>query len=298
MRIGVVANPMAGSHRGGLVMRRTVESLKSHGHQVEAVLTARRGEAIGRSEELADEGMDALISIGGDGTLNEVVNGVYRSRNGEHVAVGMVPAGRGRDTARTLGSLPQAHLPDLATFAPRLVDLGLVHNAVGETRAFINGAGFGFDAAVASRAINYRRLPGTIPYFIATTVVLPRFQSFHVEVQTQTAIHDLDALAVMASNCQYVGGGMKVAPDADPGDGLLDFLVMKSMTKPDFAANFLRVYRGTHVTHPAILTFRATAARFTLDRHLLTHVDGEIERETTTAIDIMPAALHWIGPGR
>lgn len=297
-RIGVVANPMAGSRRGGLVLRRTVEALKGYGHQVEAVLTHTRGEAIGRSRELADGGIDLIISIGGDGTLNEVVNGVYLSRNRECVAVGMVAAGRGRDTARTLGSLPQAHLPELETFETRLVDLGLVHDATGATRAFINGAGFGFDAAVASRAINYRRMPGTVPYFIATAFVLPRFRPFHVEIQTATATYDLDALAVMASNCQYVGGGMKVAPDADPADGLLDFLVMKSMTKPDFAANFLRVYRGTHVSHPAVLTFRATEARFVCDQHLLTHVDGEIERETTTAIDILPAALRWIGPHR
>lgn len=298
MRIGVVANPEAGQRRGDQVLRRTVESLKGYGHLVQAAMTEEPGQAIAQSRELADGGIDAVISIGGDGTLNEVVNGVYQSRNAASVAVGMVAAGRGRDTARTLGSFPQSRLPDPAHSEVRLVDFGVVHSAGGGSRVFINGAGFGFDAAVASRAVHLRRMPGTLPYIVATAFELPRFQSFHVEVRTESESYRLDALAVMASNCKYVGGGMKVAPAADPADGLLDFLVMKSMTKPEFAANFLRVYRGTHITHPAVLTLQATLAEFALDQQVLTHVDGEIETDITAAIGIAPAALHWIGPRR
>lgn len=297
MRIGVVANPVAGQHRGGLVLRQTVETLKGYGHDVEAVVTQRPGEAVERSRSLAASGVAMVISIGGDGTLNEVVNGVYTS-GASAVAVGMVAAGRGRDTARTLGSFSQSHLPDPRTWEAQTVDLGIVHSADGRTRTFINGAGFGFDAAVAARATRYRRLPGTIPYFIATAMLLPSFRPFQVAVRVAGEDRHYEALMVMASNCKYVGGGMKVAPAADPSDGLLDFLLIKDMTKPDFAANFLRVYRGTHITHPAVVTFRATSAGFSADAGVLTHIDGEIETAATTRIDIVPGALRWIGPRR
>lgn len=297
MRFGVVANPVAGQHRGGQVLRQTVEALKAYGHEVDAVITRLPGEAVERSRSLAIGGVDAVISIGGDGTLNEVVNGVYTS-GARAVAVGMVAAGRGRDTARTLGSLPQSHIPDPRIWDARAIDLGIVHSADGRTRAFINGAGFGFDAAVAARAIGFRRLPGTVPYFAATACVLPSYRPFQVTVQSEGNATTVEALAVMASNCKYVGGGMKVAPAADPADGLLDFLVMKSMTKLDFTANFLRVYRGTHITHPKVMTFRSVAAEFAYADGLLTHVDGEIETAPTTRIVIAPGALRWIGPRR
>lgn len=279
-------------------MQRTVEALEGYGHQVEALITQEPGEAIGRSREMADRGVEVVISIGGDGTLNEVVNGVYDSRHASSVAVGMVAAGHGRDTARTLESLPLAHLPDPATWVVRIIDLGLVQSAGGATRVFINGAGFGFDAAVASRAIRFRGMPGTIPYFMATAFVLPAYRPFRVSVRADGQTSDFDALAVTASNCTYVGGGMKVAPAADPADGLLDFLVMKSMTKSNFAANFLRVYRGTHVTHPAVVTFQAAAADFQVDASVLTHVDGEIGAEVTTRFSVLPRALRWTGPGQ
>lgn len=298
MRIGVVANPVAGQHRGGLVLRQTVETLKGYGHAVEAVVTHAPGEAIGRSRELAVAGVNAVISIGGDGTLNEVVNGVHDSGRADCVAVGMVAAGRGRDTARTLGSLPLSHVSDPETWIIRTVDLGIVSSANGATRVFINGAGFGFDATVASRAIGFRHLPGTVPYFVATALVLPSFRSFRVRVRVDGEDRHFVALAVMASNCKYVGGGMKVAPAADPADGLLDFLVMTSMTKLDFAANFLRVYRGTHITHHSVITFQAAAAEFAADAGLLTHIDGEIEHAPTTRIAAIPGALRWIGMRR
>lgn len=298
MRIGVVANPVAGRHRGELVLERFAATLTGFGHQIETIITQEHGEAIDRSRELADGGNDVVISIGGDGTLNEVVNGVCTSRNASSVAVGTVAAGRGRDTSRTLGSLPLKHLSDPATWERRVLDLGLVRSANGESRAFINSAGFGFDAAVAARAVRFRGLPGTVPYFIATAMVLPTYQPFRVNVRADGQSFDVDALAVMASNGKYVGGGMKIAPWADPADGLLDILIMKAMKKPDFAANFLRVYLGTHVTHPAVVTFRATAVDFTIDAPILTHVDGEIEPELTTRFEVRPRALHWIGPRR
>lgn len=296
MYIGVIANPVAGQRRGGQVLRQIVEALKRFGLEVEGITTNEPGEAISRSRALAVAGVDAVISIGGDGTLNEVVNGVYAS--GRPVAVGMVAAGRGRDTARTLGSLSPSHLPDPSKWNIRSVDLGIVHSVDGRTRAFINGAGFGFDAAVAARALRYRRLPGTTPYFIATAFVLPAFRPFEVRVHTEGQERGFEALTIMAANCKYVGGGMKVAPAADPADGLLDFLAIRSMSKADFAANFLRVYRGTHLTHPAVVSFRAAAAGFSTDASLLTHIDGEIETAPTERIDVAPGALRWIGPRR
>jgi diacylglycerol kinase family enzyme len=177
------------------------------------------------------------------------------------------------------------------------VDLGLVtfyQEEEQRQRYFVNVGGGGFDAEVAHRA---NRAPnfmgGTIPYLtsLVTTLLAYRNKAIDLILDDQEPIH-MVANSVVVANCQYFGGGMKVAPEADPNDGLFDVIVIGDIDKIEFLMTVPKVYDGTHITHPQVDTYRAKRVEVRSEQDLLLQVEGEVCGHTPLTFEMVPSALQ------
>jgi diacylglycerol kinase family enzyme len=231
-----------------------------------------------------------VVAVGGDGTLNEVVNGLVPLREEYPVTVGALMTGRGRDACRNLGltrdPLQAARRPVDGRVVAR--DVGLVRWPGGE-RFFLGWAGAGFDAVVAERAGGRG---GRLIYLRAVLTSLRNYRTAEMAVRLDEA----DAWAgpsasVVVCNGTSFGGGMRIAPGARPDDGLLDVVRLGALGRFELARWLPTVYWGGHLANPRIELRRAARVRVDAGAPLPVQMDGELGFHTPLDIEICPAAL-------
>ena len=264
LRTKVIVNPVAGARstrRKWPIISRLLERI---GLSFDFNYTEGVGHAMELAREAASDGYRYLVSVGGDGTVNEVANGILRSSNAAATALGVVSTGTGSDFARSAGlardySTACANL----TSSKRLtIDVGVVEyqcDGKRQERFFVNSSGVGFDAAVVKET---ERLPkffgGTIPYVagMLRTLVSYRNKDIVLKVGAEEERHRVLNIAV--ANGNYMGGGMHIAPEAELDDRLLDVVVIGDMGKLELLKEFPTVYKGTHINHPKVKVKKAT----------------------------------------
>ena len=234
--------------------------------------------------------------VGGDGSVNEVVNGIA-GREGVEIAV--IPRGTGWDFARSLG-IPHATDKAIAVALggqARAIDLGRATYrpwAGGEARLwFANIASAGMSGAIAQRANDTTKaLGGKVSYVWATFAVFARWRNTEVSVtvdsETRTGrMHD-----VVVANGPYFGGGMKIAPDARPDDGVFDVLLIGNLTKRDLMLTLPKTFRGRHLPHPKAELLRGSEVTVDAPEALPIELDGEQPGTTPARFDLVPGALR------
>ena len=242
------------------------------------------------------EGATLLVAVGGDGTVNEIVNGVG-GRDGFELAV--LPRGTGWDFVRTYG-IPHRFEDAVAVARDgvgRGIDLGEVAYRAwsGETasRRFANVASAGMSGAIAQRANRTTKaLGGKISYAFATFAVFARWRNTEVAVTVadrsrRGRMHD-----VIVANGRYFGGGMMICPQAEPDDGLFDVLLIGDLTKRDLLLTLPKTYRGSHLPHPKAELLRATAVAIDGPQPVPIQLDGEQPGTTPATFEIVPRALR------
>lgn len=272
----------------------------------EARVTTAPGQAMALTRRALQDGFNCLIAVGGDGTINEVVNGWIgddRPVNPEAV-LGIIPRGTGCDFIRTLG-IPRDTAQAIACIAAgneRRIDLGRVrfinHAGVEEVRYYDNIADIGIGGAVVDRVNRTTKVLGGFASFLIATVAT--FWSYRNK-PTRVVIgegpeRELVTSNVVVANCQYFGGGMCILPQAVPDDGWLDVLIMKDFSRAEAYANVLRVYNGSHLQHPKIEVFRAKRVTVTSPEPLLLDIDGEYAGRAPAEFTIVPQALRVLVP--
>lgn len=290
-RAVVVVNPAAGGGRTARAWRR-LRDVMAATLPAEHVETRGPGDGERQAHEAAAAGAPLVIAVGGDGTLNEVVNGVRSA--GAQTSVGAVLTGRGCDACRNFGIPrdPLAAVVALANGRDARFDLGRAEWADGRRRWFAISAGAGFDAAVARRA---QSLPvrGTLPYLVAVLASVHRHRPTHAVLELDGATDPPAPLtAVVAANGRWFGGGMKIAPLADPADGLFDVVVIGALGRLELLRWLPTIYPGTHVRHPRIRVRRARRLSVSGPVALPTHVDGEPVGATPVVMTLEPGALR------
>jgi YegS/Rv2252/BmrU family lipid kinase len=238
------------------------------------------------------------VALGGDGTVNEVVNGLAPSgAAGPELAI--LPFGTGRDTIRTYGipRRPQRALELLRGGRTRTIDLGRAtfRTDSGEgSRWYINIGSCGLTGAVAERAQRTsKRLGGTPSFLFATLATFAGWRNVAFRVQVDDAPPlELVANNVICANGRAFGGGMRISPQAEPDDGLLDVLVWGDVGKLDLALNLPRLYRGTHLGHRKLTVLRARRVHVEPERPLPLELDGELPGRTPATFEIAPQALR------
>jgi YegS/Rv2252/BmrU family lipid kinase len=299
-RLFCVINPTAAGGRAGRLWPNIQKYLRKLGLSFEAGLTTAPREATRLAREATEAGFGTVVAVGGDGTINEVVNGLIAPGQERAVArLGIITTGRGSDLARTVGipSDYEAACERLADPRTMPMDLGLAEYTVDDERQqrfFVNVAGIGFDAEVARRANrSFRSMGGTIPYLSALVTTLFRWRNRPAQIllDERPAI-ETKVYLVAVGNGQFFGGGMRVAPDADPNDGLFDVVVVHDIGKIEFLRTVPRVYEGTHVTHRAVAIHRAHRVEVRCESYpLLSQLDGEEGGVAPLVFQVVPGAL-------
>lgn len=260
----------------------------------EAMLSERPGHLTELAASVAAEGV-LLVVVGGDGTLNEVANGAAGS--GAEIAV--IPAGTGRDFGRTYG-IPRRFDAAVAVAlgaTTRTIDLGRATVSVpagGEqTRLFANAASVGMSGAVASRANTMsKRLGGRATFYLALVREFARWRNSEMTVsfeqgRRQGLMHD-----VIVANGRFLGGGMQLAPAAEPDDGLFDVVLVGDISKRDFVTTSPKLYSGGHVGHPRIEIVRSPWVGVEAAQPMLVELDGEQHGSTPVRFEVVPKALR------
>jgi YegS/Rv2252/BmrU family lipid kinase len=294
-RAFIVVNPAAGGGRTGRVWRRLEGPLRTSGLDFTVRETTGPGGATLLARTAADDGWPLVVAVGGDGTLNEVVNGLVDADGRARAALGAILTGRGRDAARNLGlaANPEAAARRLLQGEDVSIDLGRASwPATGAVRWFVNSAGVGFDAEVARRAAAAGG-SGTLPYLMSILGALRHYRPVagvirHDDGQTWSGAM---TMAVVA-NGPYYGGGMKIAPAADPLDGVLDLVTLGAVGRLELLRWLPSVYRGTHVANAKVTVRRLAEARIDATPPAPVHVDGEAGGTTPVEFAIRPKALR------
>jgi YegS/Rv2252/BmrU family lipid kinase len=286
----VIVNPAAGRGRVRREWPRLAGRLRAAGLDFEVVETRVPGEGIVHAERAARD-HDAVIAVGGDGTVHEVVNGLMRS--GGAAALGVVPLGSGDDFAKMLS--PGDAVERLTRDLPQALDVGLIRSG-DATRWFANGMDIGFGAHAVR---NMTKVPGFLTglgaYLGAVVLTMVRYPKLEISLQldggpAQAQVTSLTA--VMNGSC--FGGSFRVCPEARADDGHLDLLVARDCSRLDILALLPKIMRGAHAGDPRLQQARARRVSIESDAPLLVEADGEIafEEARRLEIEVQPGALR------
>ena len=294
----LIVNPAAGAGKTARRWPGISERLKKMGLRFEHDITEAPGHAIELARAAVSRGYKLIVSVGGDGTINEVVNGLYDTGSLKDVELAIIGTGTGGDYIRTIG-VPRHYLEACERLqSPRrmAVDVGIVEHTVGgkpKHRLFANFAGMGFDAEVVrATTLRFKKL-GSVPSYLAglfTTLVSYHNRDFTITIDGKKEEHR--ACTVIMSNGKYGGGSMFIAPNADVQDGLLDVVIIGDVSKPDLLVSLPRVYRGTHLTHRKITVRHAREIEIQAKTPTALQADGELLGEAPARFRILPGALN------
>jgi diacylglycerol kinase (ATP) len=293
----VIVNPVAGAKTTYRKWPHINRLLRHIGLPFEFQYTEGVGHAIELARAAASDGYQFLVAVGGDGTANEVANGILLSKELSKATIGIISTGTGGDFVRSVG-IPRDYIKACSfLFSPRrlVIDVGVVeYQRRGQTlqRFFINSAGVGFDAAVVEAT---ERLPkylgGTIPYVAGLLRSLLSYRNKPVVLRVGGRVDERRVLSIVVANGRYFGGGMLVAPQAEVNDGLLDVLTVGDMGKIELLRAFPTIYKGTHINHPKVRLEKAAKINVESPEKLLVHADGELIGEGPVSFRLMPSAL-------
>jgi diacylglycerol kinase (ATP) len=294
----IIVNPTAGSGRAAKLVPWIAERLSPR-PDVELHVTRRRGEAEELAARAAADGCDRLVAVGGDGTIQEVVNGILGA--GGRSTLGIVPVGAGNDLARSL-ALPTDPVEAWTVALGRVtreIDAALATNGEGRRRWFASAGGIGFDAQVAA-AMSTRRgwQSGRAGYLLTTLTELRRFDNRRLRIVLDGEEIERRALLVAIANGPYYGGGMRIAPDAAPDDGWLDLCIVGDVSRMTAIRELPNLYRGTHVGNPAVSVHRARRVEISGEGTTHAHLDGEPFGTIPLTVEIRAACLDVAADSR
>jgi diacylglycerol kinase (ATP) len=290
--ISVILNPSAGSAADLDDIVAKISRLRG----VEIRLTTKPGSAARIAKTALAKGRRLIIAAGGDGTLNEVINGI--GENLGDAAVGLIPLGTGNDFARTIGvpaDIEQA-LELIRAGETRPVDL--VRVTSDEVRYFVNVSAGGFSGLVNEKLTpQMKKTWGPLAYLRSAAAALPELRAY----QTTLAFDNAESLRielynVVVANGRYVAGGTLIAPDASIDDGLLDIVLIPKRPAAELAVLAAQVALGTHLTSDAIVFRRAAKLTVNSKPGMWFNVDGELVGNEPARFEILPGALRFVAP--
>jgi len=261
------------------------------------LFSERQGHLAELAREAALDGAELLVVVGGDGSVNEVVNGL--AGLGRQPAVAVVPRGTGWDFSRTFG-IPRK-IDDAVQIAlqgdVRTIDLGRASYRAWDgsdaTAWFANVASAGMSGAIAKRANETSKaLGGKASYLWATFAVFSGWAATEIEVAVDGERRAGPMFDVVVANGRFFGGGLEICPEAEPDDGLFDVLTIGDVTKRDLVQTMPRMYRGTHLPHPKAELLRGSSVTVTSETPLPIELDGEQPGTTPVTFEVTAGALR------
>lgn len=292
-----VLNPISGQGRA-MHHRHEIEAvLQRHGVAFELVVSEHPGHAIELVARAVEGGCRRILAVGGDGTVNECANGIFRQRAAptDEVVLGVMPIGTGNDWARTHG-IPKDYAEVAALMAQgshRLHDVGVAEFGDGSRRHFINVAGLGFDAHVVASLPD--RTLGPMAYLAGLAKGLLSYRAVSLGLTFSDRRVEARAFVLFFAIGRYCGSGMNVAPRAEVDDGLFDITLVQELSRWEVLKSLRKLFDGTLLDHPRVLALREAAARVDAGP-VPVEADGELIGHAPVRFSLLPRALRVLAP--
>jgi YegS/Rv2252/BmrU family lipid kinase len=297
-----IVNPAAGRRDGGAGWRAVEAALRTAGVALDAAHTAAVGDAAGLAVSALREGRRRLIAVGGDGSVNEVVQGVMDAGlpDTREVTLALAPHGTGNDWARSIGMPldPGGIACAIATGRTMLHDVGAIDfpaDPGARRRWFINVAGAGYDAVVTARVP--RPVPSAVTYLRLALAGLVRYRSPAFRIRADGRVIEGRLLLAFVANARYCGNRMYVAPTASMDDGLLDVVAVDELSLLQVLPKLAKLYGGRILGDPAVRHLRAARVRIDTDPPVILQADGQVLPPTPAEFSVAKQAIRVVtGP--
>jgi diacylglycerol kinase (ATP) len=292
MNIKVILNPESGDGRGIRIWKAIEQELnqsKQKGYSWSVSLAEGPEKTRDTTARAKRDGFDAVMVIGGDGTVGDVAWGSLD----DPIPLLIVPGGTGNASARSLQLDASAHRVVSTLNAGRVqtIDAGMIGSEL-----FLNMAGIGFDSAVLDQYKRRRHFRGIPGYMAIGLSMLSGYRPAHLTVTVDGKNTTYESVMMSICNGPYYGGGLMMAPHARMDDGLLDVCILKDLTPRDFLTIWRDMYQGRHIHHPKIKVLKAASFSIESDPPLLFHRDGEVMGVTPCQIHVLPQAVKVLVP--
>jgi diacylglycerol kinase (ATP) len=291
-RFLAIVNPAAGGGRSSKLAGPAIARLRGNGLQVDVIASTAPGHAVELAREAYGQGYRRFIAVGGDGTAHEILNGIFTGGAKQRVSLGLLPLGTGNSFLRDFTRAgAETSLEALLAGRKRAVDLLRLTHAGGEIYSF-NLLSLGFTADVGTLTNRLFKPLGAFGYLLGVfaRVVPLRRRAFLLRCDDDKEWDERPCLFLTFNNSKYTGGTMLIAPQADPTDGLIEFVRWGPIGRFALLRTLPKLYDGTHLDHP-LASRRAV-------RHVEFHVplldvliDGEIMALECRALDVLPGAV-------
>ena len=293
----VIANPISGQGRA-MHHRHEIEAvLRRHGIGYDLAISEHPGHAIDLVARAVADGCRRVLAVGGDGTVNECANGIFRQQAvaTAEVTLGVMPIGTGNDWARGL-RMPKDYAEVAALMAAgthRLHDVGVAEFGDGSRRHFVNVAGLGFDAHVVESLPD--RTLGPMAYLVGLAKGLLSYKAVSLGLTFSDRRIDARAFVLFCAIGRYCGSGMNVAPRAEADDGLFDITLVQELSRWEVLKSLRKLFDGTLLDHPKVLALREAAAQVEAGP-VPVEADGELIGHAPVRFTILPRALRVLAP--
>lgn len=294
MKACVIVNPAAGGAGDLKALLKQLHRLRpSELHQ-----TRRAGDAEAFARTAIRSGCNYVIAAGGDGTLNEVVNGIARARVAREICVGILPLGTGNDFARVFG-LPGSIEDNIDILrAGKTTRIDLIQAKSQRIRYFVNVSTGGFSGVVDEKLTpEIKQAWGPLAYIRGAASALPQLQAYRTTIVFDGKERlSLDLYNVVVANGRFVAGGLPIAPNADPGDGLLDVVLIPSLPATELAFLGAQILLGKHLGNEVIIFRRAARIEVTSRPRMDFNVDGELIGNEPVVFKVASHPLNFVTP--
>jgi len=301
----IILNPVSGRGRGARLEPVIRKSLETHQLDFDLQMTEKREQAIELARQAAKDGYKVVVAAGGDGTSNEVLNGLMLAAqaNEGHSAMGFICVGQGNDYAYGVSVEPdvEKNVEILAKDHRNWIDVGFsIGGDYPEGRYFGNGVGIGFDAVVGFEALKLKPLHGFVSYLIAALKTIFLFhRGPHVRIEYSNEVLEQQALMVSVMNGRRLGGGFMMAPEGEIDDGQFDLSIVDQVKRGRIATLIPYFIKGTHATQVEVHTDRTNRIVVTaLEGKIPAHADGETlcTAGEKLILEILPKKLEVVCP--
>ena len=305
----VIVNPRAGTGKGEKDWEKINEYLSHSGIQFETVTTKHREHALALTTKFIKKGFRKFIVAGGDGTLNEVVNGIFIQKNvpSEEILVAMIPVGTGNDWCRMF-NIPFDYEKAVEIIEKEetfLQDIGIVNyyqSGKQKQRYFINVAGMGYDAIVAAKTNKdkERGRGGVLTYLknLLSSLMFYKFSQVKMTIDGDNEGCNCKTFSISVGICKYNGGGMMQLPNAIADDGLFDITLIKKLSRFAVIKQIKNLYDGSFIDHPKVETLRAKTLKIESEPLINLEVDGESLGYSPFQFEIIPKSLRVLIGGK
>lgn len=306
----VIVNPMASIGKAGKDWPQIRQILVNERIDFDYIVTQHHGHAIDLvRDNITEKGYTKIVAVGGDGTNNEIINGIFTQQRfpTEQITMGIIPIGTGNDWRRTFGFEInyQENVKILKAGCIFKHDIGKVtyyNHGDPQVRYFLNAAGTGLDEAVcqSTNAMKQQGKGGSARYMISVAKCLFNFNCIHIQLEVdEKLVFDDEILSLSVGNCRFNGGGMMMMPKAIPNDGVFDITVIRKVGLPKFAANISKIYDGTFIEKmKEVSTFKGKRIRIvSIPEHsLMLETEGETLTNSPFEFEMQPQSIKMIVP--